>query len=305
MDVRDTPYFRQVDLLLQVLPVIAEVEDFALKGGTAINLFLRNLPRLSVDIDLTYLPVNSRETALQDISKHLKGISSKIQRIYPDTQIVLKQKNNLSYGLTVKRGEAAIKVEPNTTLRGTLFPPTVRKLSSKAEELFGKTIKMQNLSTEDLYAGKLCAALDRQHPRDLYDVYFLLQNEGLTKKIRQTFIVYLLSHNRPISELLNPQLKDNLKETFEESFEGMTFESIPLETLISSWKMLVFQLNQGFSDKEKEFILGFKRRSPVWSLLPFTGVDKLPAIRWKMLNLKKMSNSKHRKALAKLEKILE
>lgn len=224
MDVRETLYFKQVDLLLQVLPVISEIEDFALKGGTAINLFVRDMPRLSVDIDLTYLPIDSRDTALQNISNHLTDISSEIQRVFPDTQITSKQKNGVSYGLTIRRGEAAIKVEPNTTLRGTVFPPAVRTLSPKAEELFERSVMMQNLSTEDLYTGKLCAALDRQHPRDLYDVYYLLQNEGITDNIRQTFIVYLLSHNRFISELLNPQLKNDLKETFVETFEGMTFE---------------------------------------------------------------------------------
>jgi len=56
-------YRSQVELLLRVLPYVAKEKVFALKGGTAINLFVRDLPRLSVDIDLTYLPFEDRATA--------------------------------------------------------------------------------------------------------------------------------------------------------------------------------------------------------------------------------------------------
>ncbi|TCQ91865.1 nucleotidyltransferase AbiEii toxin of type IV toxin-antitoxin system [Rahnella sp. JUb53] len=61
---RESIYYRQVQLLLQLLPFIAKHDCFALKGGTAINLFIRNFPRLSVDIDLVYLPVLDREESL-------------------------------------------------------------------------------------------------------------------------------------------------------------------------------------------------------------------------------------------------
>ena len=64
-------YRKQVELLLHVLPYVAEVECFALKGGTAINLFHDNMPRLSVDIDLTYIPIEDRKTALAGITAGL------------------------------------------------------------------------------------------------------------------------------------------------------------------------------------------------------------------------------------------
>ena len=60
-------YVAQVRLLLSVLPDIAREPVFALKGGTAINLFYRDMPRLSVDIDLTYLPVADRQSSLEDM----------------------------------------------------------------------------------------------------------------------------------------------------------------------------------------------------------------------------------------------
>jgi len=304
MDIRETPYFKQVELLLQILPVISEMENFALKGGTAINLFLRDLPRLSVDIDLTYLPLDDRSTALENISSHLNHIAEECQGMFRDCQISTKQQKGLLYGLTIARNNAAIKIEPNATIRGAVFPATTLRLCSKAQDLFGRSVEIQALSLEDLYGGKICAALDRQHPRDLYDVYFLMENEGLTEKVKQAFIVYLLSHNRPISELLDPQLKDNLEETYLDTFEGMAFTAISLDKLVETWKQLVEDINQGLTDQEKEFILSFKRKSPKWKLFPIDNIKDLPAIQWKMLNLKKMSDSKHKKAYDKLEKVL-
>jgi len=68
----DNPYYQQVVLLLDVLPIVGQETCFALKGGTAINLFVRNLPRLSVDIDLTYLPVQDRTTSLREVGSALE-----------------------------------------------------------------------------------------------------------------------------------------------------------------------------------------------------------------------------------------
>ncbi len=68
-------YFQQVRLLIEVLPLIAREADFALKGGTAINLFVRDLPRLSVDIDLTYLPIADREEPLAAIGETVRKLA--------------------------------------------------------------------------------------------------------------------------------------------------------------------------------------------------------------------------------------
>lgn len=304
MDIRETIYYGQVELLLQILPFISKATDFALKGGTAINLFVRDLPRLSVDIDLTYVPINDRSTALERISNQLENLISQCEKQFGDIRTTTKKKNGFLFGLTIVRGAAAVKIEPNTTIRGTVFPTNVRSLTLKAEELFARTVQMQVLSTEDLYGGKICAALDRQHPRDLFDIHFLFQHEGLTDKIRQAFIVYLLSHNRPISELLDPQLKDNLEETHTETFEGMTFAETTLEELIESWKELVKTIKKELTEDEKEFILSFKKQTPKWDLFPVEGIDKLPALKWKRLNIGRMSKKKYKDALTKLEKVI-
>jgi len=239
MNIRETLYFKQVDLLLNILPLISRNEDFALKGGTAINLFVQDFPRLSVDIDLAYLPIQDRKTTLKRIDRHLKEIGVRCQKYLPGVELNYKEKHNLSYGLIVHREKTVIKIEPNSTIRGSVFPAITLPLAKKVEEMFEKTMEIRTLSVEDLYGGKLCAALDRQHPRDLFDVYHLYRNEGITDSIRQAFIVYLLSHNRPIAELLNPQLKDDLAETFRESFEGMAFDPVPLDALVKTWKAVV------------------------------------------------------------------
>ncbi|MCC5925058.1 MAG: nucleotidyl transferase AbiEii/AbiGii toxin family protein [Bacteroidetes bacterium] len=304
MEIRNTRYFKQVDLLLSMLPIVSRIEDFALKGGTAINLFVQNLPRLSVDIDLAYLPIQDRKTTMERIDFHLKEIGNQCQKYLPGIRLNYKENQNVSYGLIVNRDDIVVKIEPNSTIRGSVFPPVELPLVKNVEVMFGRAMEIRTLSVEDLYGGKLCAALDRQHPRDLFDVYHLYREEGITDRIRQAFIVYLLSHNRPIAELLDPQLKDDLHETFRESFEGMAFDPIPLNDMVEVWKKVVQKLNADFTEEEREFILSFKRKSPKWDLFPHNTIKNLPAIQWKMMNLEKMSPVKHQAAYEKLEYVL-
>ncbi|TVQ09789.1 MAG: nucleotidyl transferase AbiEii/AbiGii toxin family protein [Balneolaceae bacterium] len=304
MDIRETLYYKQVDLLLNILPLVSRIEDFALKGGTAINLFVQDFPRLSVDIDLTYLPIQDRKTTLERIDSHLKEIGDRCQQYLQGVEMNYKEKQGLSYGLIVNRKEIVVKIEPNSTIRGSVFPAITLPLAKKLVEMFERTMEIRTLSVEDLYGGKLCAALDRQHPRDLFDIYHLYRNVGITDRIRQAFIVYLLSHNRPIAELLNPQLKDDLGKTFQESFEGMAFDPVPLDNMVETWKAVVHTLNNDFTDEEREFILSFKRKSPKWDLFPVKEIRYLPAIQWKMMNLEKMSSKKHKTACEKLERVL-
>ena len=74
-------YKDQVNQLLEVLPIIRNDTRFALKGGTAINLFHRNMPRLSVDIDLTYLPIEPRDLFLNNLSAAMQQFSTSLKDI--------------------------------------------------------------------------------------------------------------------------------------------------------------------------------------------------------------------------------
>ncbi len=163
--------------------------------------------------------------------------------------------------------------------------------------------EMQVLSLPELYAGKICAALDRQHPRDFFDVKLLLENEGLTTEIRQAFLVYLISHPRPLSELINPMRK-NIRSIFESDFANMTEIPVTVEDLETTREQLIKAIHAGLTEQEIQFLLSFKARTSNWSLLGLSGIDQLPAVKWKMLNLQKMSRDKHAKAYTALEKVL-
>jgi len=151
---------------------------------------------------------------------------------------------------------------------------------------------------------KICAALDRQHPRDLFDVYYLLQNEGISEALKNTFIVYLLSHPRPIAELLEPRLKD-IEALYEKEFVGMTMESVSLEILIQTRLDLIKKIHEKLSDDDRNFILSVKTGLPKWELFAYPQAQNLPAVKWKLHNLSKMSKEKRKAATAKLENILK
>jgi len=302
---KDTVFFRQAELLLRVLPSVNEEEVFALKGGTAINFFLRELPRLSVDIDLTYLPVNDRKTALMDIGKALFRISKGVEKTIPGVRAFSKKDHEFDIvaGLLIRRGDATIKVEPNRVLRGSAFPTVTRSLCQKAQDLFELSIEARTLSFEDLYGGKACAALDRQHPRDLFDIDMLFKNEGLPEKVRKAFIVYLVSHSRPMIEILNPHWGD-LRPVFEREFQGMVVEPVTAEELRIAGEQLVSRLHEEMTQGERRFIVSVKEGKTQWDLLEVPGIENLPAIRWKLQNIRRMTPMKHREAVRKLRDYL-
>jgi predicted nucleotidyltransferase component of viral defense system len=287
------------------LPLVNEEEVFALKGGTAINFFLRDLPRLSVDIDLTYLPINDRKAALTDIDKALHRISNRVDKTIPGVRVFSKRDRefNLAAGLLISRGDATIKVEPNSVLRGSVSSTEMRTLCQKAQDLFELSIEARTLSFEDLYGGKACAALDRQHPRDLFDIDLLFKNEGLTEKIRKAFIVYLISHSRPMVELLNPRWSD-LRQAFEKEFQGMVAEPITAEELKSIGERLASRLRKEMTEEERRFIVSVKEGEPQWDLLRVPGIENHPGVQWKLQNIRRMAPTKHREALQKLRDYL-
>ena len=298
-------FSNQVRLLVSVLPFVAKEKCFALKGGTALNLFIRDMPRLSVDIDLAYLPVQDRDISLQEIDEAMKRIKAEILSVFKDAEVSESYLPSTSkcIRLTVKYNSTQIKIEVTPVLRGSINPSVMKDISSNTEAEYG-SVSMQLLSFEDLYGGKICAALDRQHPRDLFDVYYLLQNEGISEALKNTFIVYLLSHPRPISELLDPRLKD-IKALYEKEFVGMARQSVSLETLIQTRLDLIEQIHEKLSDDDKIFILSIKAGMPKWELFAYPEAQNLPAVKWKLHNLSKMSKEKQKIATIKLEKILE
>ncbi len=289
--------------MLRAIPHVAAESCFVLKGGTAINLFVRDMPRLSVDIDLTYLPVDEpRETALKKISEALSRIAATIRKAIPGSKVQESQSREPKriIKLIVVTGQTRIKIEPNVVIRGSVFPIEEHELTQHAEEMFELSVTARTLSIADLYGGKLCAALDRQHPRDLFDVKVLLENEGITDEIRKAFIVYLASHDRPINELIDPTRKDILQ-IYESEFAGMTVAEVKYNDLIAARETLIETLKKELTHNEKAFLVSLKEGQPKWSALGVAGIEKLPAIQWKLMNIQKINKKKHAESLEKLK----
>lgn len=301
MALRDI-YRRQVALLIRILPLIAEESCFALKGGTAINLFIRDMPRLSVDIDLTYVPVAPRVESLAAIDAAMKRIAMRVKQVIPDTKITMAGSEGAITRLIVRQGGVQTKVEVTPVLRGCVYEPETRSVSAAVEAAFGFA-EIPVVSFADLYAGKIVAALDRQHPRDLFDVRDLLANEGIDDALRKAFIVYLLSHDRPMSEVLAPTRKD-ISDEFLRGFEGMTEQPVSGDELIAAREALVAEVVGKMPTAHRQFLLSFERGAPNWALLGVPGAAELPAVKWRQQNLDKLTKEKRAELVAALEKVL-
>ena len=297
-------YHRQAALLVRFLPFVAEEECFALKGGTAINLFLRDMPRLSVDIDLTYLPVAPRPKSLAEIDAAMTRIADHARSVSPAEDITEQplKGDGVVTKLLARGNGVQIKIEVTPVLRGCVYEPSKMAVSSSVEDIFGFA-EIQVVSFADLYGGKIVAALDRQHPRDLFDVRDLMSNEGFDVALRRAFIVYLLSHNRPMFEVLTARPKDIAGE-FTRSFEGMTDRPVTLKELIAARDALKDQIVAGMPEDHRRFLVSFERGEPDWLLLGLPNIEALPAVRWRQQNLDTLEDSARAKLVEHLENVL-
>lgn len=274
-------YKSQVNLLLRILPEIGEESCFALHGETAINLVVRNMPRLSVDIDLTYLPIEDFETSQGHINEALKRIVKNIQKVLPGSKI---KHDERSCKLIVNEKSAAVKVEVSLMGRGSIYEPVLMPLCVKTQEEFDAYVEAKVLNYGLLFGGKICAALDRQHPRDLFDVLYLLNNQGFTDEIKSGFLFYLLSHSRPMHELLAPNMKDQ-RSVLETQFSGMTAERFTYDEYERTRAILLKVIHQRLNEIDKLFLMGVLKLDPDWTIYDFKGY---PSIKWKLQNLEKL-----------------
>lgn len=290
-------YIKQVALLVKCLPIIATEECFAIKGGTAINLFFMNLPRLSVDIDLVYLPIESRDTTYQNINQALERISQKLQKI--GLKVSSNRKNEQK--LICSDGVSDIKIEPNYTLRGYVFEPQLMELCPKAQDLFGYA-EARIISEAELWGGKICAALDRQHPRDLFDIYNLLNTVGINSEIKNGFISLLLAGNRPLHEMLKPNFQMD-EDIFDKEFVGMTDEIFTFDEAKRTFLKLVENIHTILTDEDKRFLLDFVQLKANLQAADISNLDKLPGIKWKLKNLENLQNQNPEKFQEQYDKL--
>jgi len=284
-------YKNQADLLLRILPYVADEKDLALKGGTAINLFIREMPRLSVDIDLVYLPFNQRDSALRAIADSLERVAKHIQAAIPGLHITKRpQPEQGDVKLICQLDQALVKIEVNTVMRGHLWDVRTLQLVQSAQDTFGKFAAIQVISQPELYGGKICAALDRQHPRDLFDIRVLLDHEGLSQDLFQGYLVALLSHNRRFHHLIRPDLKDQ-RDLFNTQFRGMARHHFEYDDFNATREQLIQTISRWFTARERDFLISFLQGEPNWDLFPIPNLADLPAIQWRLLNIEKVKQN--------------
>ena len=281
-------YVATARLLTEIAPVVFESGIFALKGGTAINLFLRDMPRLSVDLDLVFTDHRiPRAEALATINEALRAGRDRLAKRGFKVQAVSAADMGEAK-LLVQRDDLSVKIEVNTVIRGPVHPTQTAALTAAASDALMADLELPLLSSEDIYGGKLVAAMDRQHPRDLFDVMELFAHGGITPEIRRAFVLYLASHNRTIHEVLFPTPKD-IQLAYEGSFVGMTTEPVQLEALLETRERLFRELPAALDANEREFLRTLVRARPDWSLFDIPHLEGLPAIRWRLQNLGQLS----------------
>jgi predicted nucleotidyltransferase component of viral defense system len=284
-------YLETARLLIQVAPLVFVDDQFGLKGGTAINLFLRDMPRLSVDLDLVFTDHTiGRNEAIARINAAVRDAADRL-RARRFEVYVPEAGGDGETKLMVRSGPAEVKVEINTVMRGTVHRVRRANLTPLARDTLLADIEIPVLASEDVYGGKLVAALDRQHPRDLFDVMELFKHEGITPGIRRSFVVYLVSHNRPVHEVLFPELRD-IQMDYERNFIGMTSQPTELAELLETRDRMINELHAGLDANERRFLLSLVTAQPEWELLGIPHVSELPAVRWKLQNLARLQRER-------------
>ena len=281
----DKSYADTVRLLLSVTPVVFANDIFAMKGGTAINLFVRDMPRLSVDIDVVYTPwQHPRELALPAITAELNAVAGRVAKLGLTARAV-PSKDLGDTKLLIEDESSQIKVEVNVVFRGTVLPTERRALSNRTAQMFSAELEVPVLAPSELYGSKLVAAMDRQHPRDLFDVWQMFESDGLTDAAVECFVTYLAGHNRPTHEVLFSNDKDIASE-YADNFVGMTTEPVALDTLLQTRERLRSEMPRRLTDKHRDLLIGLARAEPDWVLLQCPHAAELPALRWKLANLR-------------------
>lgn len=294
---QNNEYKERVQLLLRIIPIITKTGCLAIHGGTAINLYIQNLLRYSVDIDLTYIPIQSRDESLAAIKSCLAEVKEKIKKTIPG--IVIQDKPNKL--ICTYRG-AFVKIEVNDVKRGIIGDTITMPLCKAARDTFGVFCEARLVPFTQIYGGKISAALDRQHPRDLFDIKYMFEYISDFEEIRYGFMYCLLGCDRPILEILSPNHIDQ-REAMEKQFDGMTNIPFPYEEYEDVRNRLVEYINSNLSKKDKRFLIGFEAGEPDWDNSDYSAFKEYPSIKWKLLNIDKLKKSNPQKQEQGIEKL--
>lgn len=290
-------YLRKVELLLRILPFVTDEDCFAIHGGTAINLFVKNLYRLSVDIDVTYIPLEDRNTSLERINGALLRIADRVKHRFPDVRVIPRLD---ICKITCESRGCQVKIEVNQTKRGLVCGDAVLlPLCDKARSLFGVEVDARIVSMPQLYGGKISAALSRQHPRDLFDIK---QMNIPLADVKDGLIFCLLGSDRPIHESFAPNLIDQ-HEAMEHQFSGMSEMLFSYDDFEVTREKLVRDVNSIMTEEDKRFLIAFEELSVDWENTMYSLFREYPSVRWKIQNLQRLKSSNPKKLKAEAEKL--
>ncbi|MCB1629614.1 MAG: nucleotidyl transferase AbiEii/AbiGii toxin family protein [Xanthomonadales bacterium] len=299
-------YLDTARLLTQVAPLVLVDGTFALKGGTAINLFEHEMPRLSVDIDLTWLPMQDYREDAGQIGEALDALATRLAAppLRLQVQPSAAQGADTINRLIASRGRAQVKIETTPVMRGTVHPVRRMDLRPTVERAFGSA-QVQVLHFADLYAGKLAAALSRQHPRDWFDVSLLLDSGRLDQALWRTFLVYLAVSPKPAAEMLAPGEPVDFAEVFDRQFRGMSAEPITADALLQSRAQLLDHIPYLMDSAACAFLLSLERETPDFDLIGLPQAARLPGVRRKLQNMAQRSAAKRKADYRQLVETLE
>ena len=284
-------YIDTVRLLIDIAPTIFKSPRFAMKGGTALNLFVQDMPRLSVDIDVVFTDSTmARDEALAAIEADLREAATALETRGLSV-IIPKKPSGEDVKLFIQDENTEVKVEVNHVFRGTLLPIKTVPLAPAAQDMFTSGLMVPMLDEAELYGSKLVAAMDRQHPRDIFDVLKMNEKFGLDSKFVDCFVAYLAGHNRPVHEVLF-SADAPFEAVYESHFKGMTTDEVSLDVLLKTRADLKVDLPKALTRQNKDFLLSLVRAEPAWDLMPFPVLKDLPALKWKLLNLGKLKAAK-------------
>ena len=288
-------------MLIKIMPSVYRIKDFAVHGGTAINLFHKNMPRYSVYIDLTYIPIQDRKTSLDTINRHLMELKKRIERTIPNIRVI--HKPDVWKPQCTCEG-ATVKIEVNGTKRGIIGSTQDMMLCQKAQDEFQMACMARTVSFSQLYGGKLTAALSRQHPRDLFDCEHMKIDSF--EQVKDGFLLCLLGSDKPILESLQPHAIDQTN-ALEKQFEGMSDIPFSYSDYEKTRSWLVSYVNESLTDADKQLLLSFEQGSPNWSWCSAGDLSIYPSVRWKLQNidrLKSINKKKFEQSVAKLKDFL-
>ena len=292
-------YKRQVALLIRIMPLVYRIKDFAVHGGTAINLFHKNMPRYSIDIDLTYIPIQDRVQSLNTINEHLKTLKANIEKAIPGIKITPKYD---MLKLLCSLNGAIVKIEVNGTKRGIIGATEDKMLCAKAQQEFSMACKARTVSYSQLYGGKITAALSRQHPRDLFDCKYM--EISSFDEVKDGFMLCLLGSDKPIIESLQPNSIDQTY-ALENQFNGMTDIEFSYADYEDTRTKLITLINAALTETDKEFIISFEDGTPDWSKCSAGNLSNYPSVQWKLQNIIKLKETNPQKHKQGVELLIQ